>query len=207
MDHLGSTLNSGHYICHIKLETKWITCNDSYITESYDHMCGRSRNNYYYLYSKIIKPNSAIHLCGEWQELKGRTLPVGQYDKYFTAGKTFVKDINHTPSHVSPSSSKNVGQSDKDDIIVINDSDDDLKEVNISPKEGFSNYPEGSLNQSSLNESNDLSNEAQSNIEKASLGKRKGRLSLNKNKKQKLLKYVCIVKKKLLIFLIIFQSH
>ena len=77
VDHIGSTLNSGHYIAHIKSGGKWITCNDSNISESFNEMCGRSRNNYYYLYSKIIKPKSAIYLFGEWQELKGRTLPEG----------------------------------------------------------------------------------------------------------------------------------
>ena len=95
------------YIAHIKSGGKWITCNDSNISESFDEMCGRSRNNYYYyLYSKIIKPRSAIHLCGEWQELKGRTWPVGPYDKFVTAGKTFVKYLNQNSSHVSPSNSK-----------------------------------------------------------------------------------------------------
>ena len=82
VDHIGSTLNSGHYIAHIKSGGKWITCNDSNISESFNEMCGRSRNNFYYLYSKIVKTKSAIRLCGEWQELKGRTLPVGPYDTY-----------------------------------------------------------------------------------------------------------------------------
>ena len=150
-------------------------------------MCGRSRNNYYYLYSKIIKPKSAIHLFGEWQELKGRILPEGQYNKFSTAGKTYVKDLSRKQSCVSPADGKQFSQSDKEvDIIVIDDSDDNLNEVNISPDKGSINDPLGSFSQSSIILNNGKSNDPYSSFGKLSLGKRKSSLSLNKNKKLKI---------------------
>ena len=85
---------------------------------------------------------------------------------------------------MSPANSKKIGQSDKeDDIIVIDDLDDNCKEVNISPDKGSINDPLGSFSQSSIILNNGKSNDPYSSFGKVSLGKRKSSLSLNKNKK------------------------
>ena len=95
VDHLGSTVNSGHYICHVKSGQLWTRCNDSEVIRGQEELQAKSKDNYYYLYSKVIRPRSTIVLTGDWQCVKGRMAPGGahiQLDQ--RTGKNYARDPN-----------------------------------------------------------------------------------------------------------------
>jgi len=54
IQHLGSTLNGGHYVAYIKREGKWWYCSDSYIREAGPEAVEAARRNaYIFSYAKV----------------------------------------------------------------------------------------------------------------------------------------------------------
>ena len=88
LDHIGTTINSGHYITKIRSEEdQWLLCNDQFVGPiSADNII--SANNYILLFKK--KTNETLPdfvPTWEWQELKpGQSVPSGCHVKMDLGG-------------------------------------------------------------------------------------------------------------------------
>ena len=67
IDHIGNTMTNGHYIAHIKNENQWKKFNDTNITNETEIEV-KNKNNYLFIYTKVLKNTDTVDLTDEWQE-------------------------------------------------------------------------------------------------------------------------------------------
>ncbi len=176
VNHRGSSLNGGHYIAHIKsTDNSWIECDDAKITMSYQDISAKSNENYFLLYKKEIVPGSTLDLTAEWQELKKRLLPGGSHGHLdMKTGINYGRDAHladpYPPHVILPRRDHQSDMSyqgfhgenqpfEAEDVAIVIDGSDE--EVNQSDCQ--------------------MSRDQVSQSENVVLGKRKNRLSKNKN--------------------------
>ena len=90
--HLGDNFKRGHYLSSVKVDDRWMRCNDTQISESNESESKSVECNIC-IYAKFFDSTTPFCPTDEWQDIKGRTVPGGLHYRFGLKGN-YARNMN-----------------------------------------------------------------------------------------------------------------